>query len=151
METTNPTERSLGEALLKRGFAVTQSFSRMIQKQDISEIKSAGNQVYILTDKKELTCLCMFNFCIAIIALVMKSPMLMSLALGLIVSSTYRNYVLKNSRQVYPPEYGVAVCAGAILMRVFTEKSRMFNSFFIGCVLNFLYRFADYVFRTQGK
>lgn len=43
MEITNPTERSLGEALLKRGFAVTQSFSRMIQKQDIGEIKSAGN------------------------------------------------------------------------------------------------------------
>ena len=93
----------------------------------------------------------MLNVCLAIIALVTKSSMLMSLGLGLIVSSMYRNYVLKNARQVYPPEYGIAVCAGAILMRIFTEKSRFLSSFFIGSVLNFLYRFADYVFRTQGK
>ena len=124
------------------------SFSKMIQKQDIGEIKSAGDNVYILTDKKELTCLCMFNVCVAIIALVTKSPMLMNLTLGLIFSSMYRNYVLKNARQVYPPEYGVAVGAGAIVMRVFTEKSHLFSNFVIGAVLNSVYRFADYVFRT---
>lgn len=151
METTNSTDKSLGAALLKRGFAVTQSLSKMIQKQDIGEIKSAGDKVYVLTDKRELTCLCMLNVCIAIVALVTKSSMLMSLGLGLIVSSMYRNYLLNNARQVYPPEYGVAVCAGAILMRIFTEKSHLLSSFFVGFMLNVLYRFADYVFRTQGK
>ena len=104
--------------------------------------------MYVLDDKKELTCLCMLNFCIAIIALVTKSALLMSVGLGIIASSMYRNYVIKNARQIYPHEYGVAVCVGAILLRVFTEKSHLFSSFLVGTVLNFVYRFADYVFRT---